>query len=127
MVGPQLYLESEDPVFQTGLTGRCPQPALQDLAEYTGNLVVLCIMFGIVIAQTFYLIYLNKRNVKRRIALGKSGVLVDYSLENSGNWAKMRADAAEASGEDGNKGAAVDEHAWDDRTDLKNENFIYSL
>jgi hypothetical protein len=84
-------------------------------------------MFVIVIAQTFYLIYLNKRNVKRRLALGKTGVHVDYSLENSGKWAKMRADAAEASGEDGTKGVAVNENAFDDLTDKKNVDFIYSL
>jgi hypothetical protein len=127
MVGPQLYLESEDPVFQTGLTGEYIISSRLH-TESTGNLVVLCIMFGLVILQTFYLIYLNKRNAKRRLASGKTGTHVDYSLENSGNWAKMKADAAAAaSGEEGVKNVTVNENAFADLTDLKNEDFIYSL
>jgi len=125
MVGPQLYLESEDPVFQTGLIG---ESTVTCVADNTGNLAVLCIMFVVVILQTFYLIYLNKRNAQRRLASGKTGAHVDYSLENSGNWAKMRADAAAAAGvEDGVKDARVNENAFADLTDLKNEDFIYSL
>jgi len=85
-------------------------------------------MFVVVIMQTFYLIYLNKRNAKRRTASGKTGALVDYSLENSGNWAKMRADAAAAAGaEDGAKDVTTNDNAFADLTDLKNEDFIYSL
>jgi hypothetical protein len=87
-------------------------------------------MFGLVILQTFYLLFLNKRNAKRRLASGKTGPHVDYSLENSGNWAKMRADAAAAGGgEAGEKVQAQDaeNEAFGDITDLKNEDFIYSL
>lgn len=114
MVGPQLYLENEeDDGFPTGLIA---------------NMVVLCIMFGLVLVQMAYLTFLNRRNVKRRIAAGKTGAHVDYSLENSSKWAKMRADAAAAGGgEEGEKGHAVNEHAFEDLTDLKNEDFIYSL
>jgi hypothetical protein len=87
-------------------------------------------MFGLVILQTFYLLYLNKRNAKRRLASGKTGPHIDYSLENSGKWAKMRADAAAAGGgEAGEKAQAEDaeNEAFGDITDLKNEDFIYSL
>ena len=112
MVGPQLYLDSEEPRFQTGLIA---------------NMSVLCLMFVIVILQMLYLIYLNKRNAKRRLASGKTGPHVDYSLENSNKWAQMRADAAAGRAEEGEKGHAVNEHAFEDLTDLKNEDFIYSL
>lgn len=113
MVGPQLYLREEAPRYQTGLIA---------------NMIVLCLMFVIVIVQMLYLMFLNKRNAKRRIASGKTGPHVDYSLENSNKWAKMRSDAAAgAQGEDGAKGHTVNEHALEDLTDLKNEDFIYSL
>ena len=113
MVGPQLYLEEEAPRYQTGLTA---------------NMAVLCVMFALVIVQMLYLTFLNKRNQRRRVAMGKTGKHVDYSLENSNKWAGMRADAAQtAQGEEGEKGHTVNEHAFEDLTDLKNEDFIYSL
>jgi len=43
----------------------------------------------------FYLRMLNLRNVKRRQALGRTGTHVDFSLENSSNWAKLRAEQKE--------------------------------
>lgn len=87
-------------------------------------------MFLLVILQTFYLIFLNKRNEKRRAAMGKTGRHIDYSLENSAKWAQMRADAAAAEVEEGEKGIAqnvINEHAFEDLTDKQNEDFIYSL
>jgi hypothetical protein len=87
-------------------------------------------MFGLVILQTFYLLYLNKRNAKRRLASGKTGPHIDYSLENSGNWAKMRADAAAAGDGEAVESAQAEDaesEAFGDITDLKNEDFIYSL
>lgn len=112
MVGPQLYLGSEAPRYQTGLIA---------------NMSVLCVMFVIVILQMLYLTFLNKRNAKRRLASGKTGAHVDYSLENSSKWAQMRADAAAGRVDEGEKGHTVNEHAFEDLTDLKNEDFIYSL
>jgi hypothetical protein len=53
-------------------------------------------MFGTIILQTFYLAFLNKRNVKRRRAAGKTGAHIDYSLESSVNWAKLRQRQMEA-------------------------------
>ena len=41
IVGPQLYLQrEEEPYYHTGLTG---------------NLIVLCVMFGLIILQALYL------------------------------------------------------------------------
>ena len=109
MVGPQLYYESEEPHYQTGLIA---------------NMICMIVCGGVIIIQVFYLIYLNKRNIKRRAALGKTGPHVDYSLEASSKWAEMRAanKNTEAGGEE-----QINEHAFDDLTDLKNEDFIYSL
>jgi predicted Holliday junction resolvase-like endonuclease len=111
MVGPQLYFPREAPYYRTGLIA---------------NMVVLCLMFVIVSAQMCYLMYLNKRNLNRRLALGKTGANVDYSLEDSSKWEKMRADAKAKATELGQE-EVVNERAFEDLTDLQNEDFVYSL
>jgi hypothetical protein len=111
IVGPQLYLESEAPRYQTGLIG---------------NLVVLSILFGLIIVQTLYLSLLNRRNAKKRKAMGKTGPNIDYSLESSSKWAAMKAQQQQNERE----GGAPEEHnasAFEDLTDLQNVDFIYSL
>jgi len=111
MVGPQLYFPSEAPGYETGLIA---------------NMVVLCLMFALVAGQMFYLIFLNKRNLKRRIANGKTGANVDYSLEDSSKWAQMRADA-KAKAQEGGQEEVLNERAFEDLTDLQNQDFVYSL
>jgi hypothetical protein len=110
MIGPQLYFSREAPYYRTGLIA---------------NMVVLIIMFGVCILQMLGLVLLNKRNIKRRAALGKTGVHVDYSLENSKNWAKMKEDTGKSEEEMGVEHSA--QEAFEDKTDLQNEDFIYSL
>jgi hypothetical protein len=110
MIGPQLYFSREAPYYRSGLIA---------------NMIVLIIMFGVCILQMFGLILMNRRNIKRRAALGKTGAHVDYSLENSKNWAKMKQDTTQAEGE--HAGEEENVHAFEDKTDLQNEDFIYSL
>jgi hypothetical protein len=62
--------------------------------------------------------FLNKRQAARRTALGKSAVIVDRSMMN----AQERAISDEA---DEGSGASRSEKAFDDITDLKNEDFIF--
>jgi uncharacterized membrane protein YciS (DUF1049 family) len=78
--GPFVYYSNEAPYYHTGLTA---------------NLVVICVLTGCVVFQMFYLRMLNLRNVKRRRDLGRTGAHVDLSLENSSNWAKLRAEQKE--------------------------------
>ncbi len=54
-------------------------------------MIVLAILSGLVVFQAFYLSYLNARNVRRRRANGKTGVVVDYSLEDPSKWDALRA------------------------------------
>ena len=86
IVGPQLYKTNQQPYYHTGLIG---------------NLVVLCIMFGVIILQALYLHYLNRRNIKRRIASGKTSRHVDYSLEAGKKWKALRARQAESDAAEG--------------------------
>ncbi|RSH85337.1 hypothetical protein EHS25_004733 [Saitozyma podzolica] len=111
IVGPQLYKSNQAPYYKDGLSA---------------NLIVLCIMFGTIILQTFYLAFLNQRNVKRRRAAGKTGAHIDYSLESSVNWAKLRQRQMEAMIAEGHQ-EAYNAQAFMDLTDLQNEDFIYSL
>lgn len=65
---------------------------------------------------------LNKQHSKRRVAVGKSAVLVDRSMMN----VKERAvHLAAHGGEEGEEGNRVGDQAFDDMTDLKNEDFIF--
>jgi hypothetical protein len=61
--------------------------------------------------------FLNKKHANRRTQLGKSAVVVDRSMMN----ARERAIDEEVDDSDGRSG----EKAFDDMTDLKNEDFIF--
>ncbi|WWD17737.1 hypothetical protein CI109_102178 [Kwoniella shandongensis] len=112
IVGPQLYQAKDAPQYHRGLIA---------------NMICLIMLSAFVVIQGLYLAYLNRRNVKRRIANGKSGEVVDYSLEASSKWAGMRAKQAE---KDAAEGGATQNHtsqAFMDLTDLQNEDFVYSI
>ena len=111
IVGPQLYKKKQAPYYHTGLEA---------------NMAVLCILSGLILLQAFYLSMLNKRNVKRREAAGKTGRLVDYSLEASSKWKALRSEQAARDQSEGH-GERQHVEGIDDLTDLKNEDFIYSL
>ena len=99
IAGPQAYLTTEAPYYHTGLTA---------------NLAVLCVLFGIAILQTLYLALLNRRNVKRRRALGRTGEHRDFSLESSANWAKIRAKQAESNAAEGHLAEQYNADAFKD-------------
>jgi hypothetical protein len=61
--------------------------------------------------------FLNKKHASRRTQLGKSAVVVDRSMMN----ARERAIDEEVDDSDGSRG----DKAFDDMTDLKNEDFIF--
>ena len=58
---------------------------------------------------------LNKKHASRRVALGKSGVVIDKSMMNI----QERTDSEESGSE------TIGDRAFNDETDLKNEDFIY--
>ena len=100
IVGPQLYKADQKPYYKTGLIG---------------NLIVLIILFSTVILQALYLALLNRRNIKRRVAKGKTGAHQDYSLEAGSNWQKLRAkQAASVAAEGRSDGDVYNAHAFDD-------------
>ncbi len=68
-----------------------------------------------------YLQLLNKRHAKARISAGKVGDLVDISLET----VKQSAMLQRQKEQDGL--AQLNQQAFDDLTDVRNEDFIYVL
>ncbi|OBT52754.1 hypothetical protein VE04_04846 [Pseudogymnoascus sp. 24MN13] len=103
IIGPHLYTTAEAPRYKRGLVS---------------SLVLFIILIILVVLTTLYLIYLNKRHAACRTALGKSAVIVDRSMMN----AQERAISDEA--EEGRDPSGSDK-AFDDITDLKNEDFIF--
>jgi hypothetical protein len=69
------------------------------------------------IFTTAYLYYLNKRNEARRVAAGKSAKLIDYSMTSAVN---------EKDGVCSPEGSNIGKRAFEDLTDLENDEFIVS-
>jgi len=108
IVGPQLYTTAEKPRYSRGLRS--------NLALF----VVIIVISGI---TTAYLAFLNRRHAKRRVELGKAAVVYDNSLDSveeveSRRLAAGQTDAAEGNVDTGDK-------AFENVTDLQNEDFIY--
>ncbi|KAK1579574.1 major facilitator superfamily transporter [Colletotrichum navitas] len=120
IVGPLLYKPSESPKYTRGLTS---------------NLALYCVIVVLVITTSLYLAFLNRSHSKRRVAMGKSAVIVDTSLLSAAEAEKMKQDqAASKTGEAGHEmGASGEEpvpedvgaRAFDDLTDLENEEFCF--
>jgi hypothetical protein len=79
------------------------------------------VLIILVVLTTLHLILLNKRHAKQRVAVGKSAIIADKSMMN----AKERAAAAALVSEGEESDDGVGNKAFDDVTDLKNEDFIF--
>ncbi|KAJ7141322.1 MFS transporter [Mycena epipterygia] len=102
ILGPFLYTTAQAPLYKRGLTS---------------SLACFAALASVFMATAAYLALLNRRQVARRTAMGKTGALVDASLERT-------EDAAAAQQANG---AQFGANAFDDLTDRANEDFIYVL
>ncbi|KAK7897991.1 hypothetical protein LTR67_004623 [Exophiala xenobiotica] len=102
VLGPNLYTTGEAPLYHRGLLS---------------NLAMFVVLIGLYAAQVFYLMVLNKKHARTREGMGKKAVLVDKSM----NRIKTEAAVADDEAED----ATIGEHAFDDKTDWENEDFIF--
>ncbi|KAK2008844.1 major facilitator superfamily transporter [Colletotrichum eremochloae] len=120
IIGPLLYKPSESPKYTRGLTS---------------NLALYCVIVVLVITTSLYLAFLNRSHSKRRVAMGKSAVIIDTSLLSSAEAEKMKQEqAAGQAGDAGHEMAASGEEnvpddvgarAFDNLTDLENEEFCF--
>ncbi|KAH7370950.1 major facilitator superfamily domain-containing protein [Rhexocercosporidium sp. MPI-PUGE-AT-0058] len=103
IIGPHLYTVAEKPLYRRGLIS---------------NLVLFVLIIIIVILTTLYLLVLNKKHASRRVQVGKSAVIVDRSMMTT----EERAISAAV---DEANGVEIGDKAFDDETDLKNEDFVF--
>jgi hypothetical protein len=109
VIGPLLYTQTEAPLYNRGLRS--------NLALYI-VIIILCLI------TTIYLRWLNKKHQSRRIALGGNGVVVDTSLD-SAKEAAAKLAAAAAAAESLPEGQRFGDKAFDDLTDIQNEEFVF--
>ncbi|EAU85196.2 allantoate permease [Coprinopsis cinerea okayama7 len=101
IVGPLLFEPKDGPYYHDGI--------LACIICYSAAAVLSCI-------TGLYLHYLNKRNEERRVKAGKAAKIVDYSMMDF-NEGDGQAQAQ----------ANVGKRAFEDLTDLQNDEFIYVL
>lgn len=112
IVGPQVYLASEAPVYKTGL--------YVDMGCWS----VLCIL---ALSMGAYLKYLNKKQEKRRIELGLPGELKDMSIMTTDEAEAYKIELTAQMAARGVDEAKLYENAFSDMTDWANPTFIYVL
>jgi hypothetical protein len=81
------------------------------------SLALFVVLIGLYAAQVFYLKILNKKHSSARERLGKPAFIKDVSMSR----VKARADAAD----EGQEEDVIGHHAFDDKTDWENEDFIF--
>lgn len=105
IIGPHLYSTTEAPRYRKGLRS---------------NLALFIAIIFLVGLGACYIKVLNRRHATAREQLGKSAQVVDLSMEDKRTLARR--------GEilnDGQAAGGVGDKAFDDVTDLNNEDFIY--
>ncbi|KAL9483771.1 hypothetical protein ACSS6W_002560 [Trichoderma asperelloides] len=130
IIGPLLFTPDEAPSYSRGLRA---------------NVVFFTMVIVLVGITSLYLKYLNSHHAKRRVALGKSAVVLDMSLETAEEVERMEAleramregtqrlsvenGDTRLEGDDEESGVQADDakgrKAFADITDLENEDFVF--
>ncbi|XWW92690.1 hypothetical protein V2A60_000615 [Cordyceps javanica] len=103
IIGPLLFKPSEKPRYTRGLRV---------------NLALFIVLAALIMAGMLLIRILNMRQAKRRVALNKSEHITDTSMMSNGKAENVNEALNQSEGN-------VGEHAFEDVTDLKNEDFIY--
>lgn len=81
---------------------------------------------GLVVLTSIYLTFLNRDHSRRRVLAGKDAVIVDYSLYSPEEADRLRrAKAIDGQTVESAKDGTVGDRAFDDLTDLMNDEFLY--
>lgn len=108
VVGPLLYTTGESPAYARGLRS---------------NLALFCVIAVLVCITTAYLGFLNKKHSQKRVLMGKQAVLFDSSLDSAEEVAARQALLNADGPVEGD--AAEGARAFENLTDLQNEEFIF--
>ncbi|KAL2202383.1 MFS general substrate transporter [Sarocladium strictum] len=101
IIGPLLFNANDAPYYKPGLTK---------------TMGVTCALIGVIALQAANILFLNKRQERRRVRNGKPAKLHDLSMEH-----QYTAGSRDA-GEDGPQ---LGENAFKDLTDSQNDEFVY--
>ncbi|WWC60757.1 uncharacterized protein I303_103333 [Kwoniella dejecticola CBS 10117] len=112
VIGPQVYLEREAPVYQTGL--------YTDIGCWV---VLVCL----IVAMRLYLGALNRKQARRRAAMGLPEDLKDMSIMTQQEATRYKTDLTERMKDQGLDETRLYENAFEDMTDYENPAFIYVL
>ncbi|KAI1326257.1 MFS general substrate transporter [Xylariaceae sp. FL0255] len=118
VVGPLLYSQTDAPGYRRGLVS---------------NLALFIVIIFLVGLTSLYVMVLNKRHAKKRVELGKSATIIDTSLDSSEEVdAKRQARANAGLGTAEGEGVvaeleleALGERAFEDLTDMENDEFVF--
>jgi len=102
IIGPHLFKPAEKPYYRRGLHA---------------NLALFVAIIVLVVMAMFWIKLLNRKHAATRESMGKAANVVDLSM---GEGKQVDAEEAENVGARG-----VGDKAFDDVTDVKNEDFIY--
>lgn len=105
IVGPLLYSPSESPHYYRGLRA---------------NLALFVAIIVLVAAGALYVNLLNRRHARARERLGKAARVVDLSMAHKRHLASHGGAV-----NDRDAAGGVGDRAFDDATDLQNEDFVY--
>ncbi|KAI9664070.1 MAG: hypothetical protein M1821_007561 [Bathelium mastoideum] len=103
VVGPHLYQPSEAPKYTRGLTS---------------NLALFVVLIALVCVGILVIWILNAKHARMRVSMGKAEKVVDLSM-------KAQKDARNKGEVLNESEGAVGDKAFEDITDLENEDFIY--
>ena len=112
ITGPLVYLANEAPYYHTGL--------YVDIGCWS-------FMFVLVLSMAAYLKYLNKKQGKRRVAMGLPEHLEDMSIMSINDATKYREELTLRLRSQGFDERLLFEQAFDDMTDFENPTFIYVI
>ncbi|CAL1710357.1 unnamed protein product [Somion occarium] len=112
IVGPLLFTTEEAPYYRRGLIA---------------DLICWIVLAVLVLFTAVYLAFLNKRHAARRRRAGKTATVVDTSLETAVESARLQIQNEENGRKEGADASALNGRAFDDLTDVQNEDFIYVL
>ncbi|CAA9963375.1 MFS 1 domain containing protein [Pyrenophora teres f. maculata] len=101
IIGPQLFKPSEKPYYRKGLRA---------------NLALFVALIVLILLAMVWIKLMNRKHAATRESMGKSAVVVDTSM-----GASREGDAEEHE----NQASGIGDKAFDDVTDIKNEDFIY--
>jgi hypothetical protein len=102
IIGPQLFKPSEKPHYYRGLRA---------------NLALFVAIMVLIVLSMVWIKMLNKKHAAMRESVGKSAVVIDSSMGTAKEGDTEEVENVQAS--------SVGDKAFDDVTDLKNEDFVY--